>query len=303
MFRHALAVALLALLSTNALAQSGPPGLQDYQELLDQYLRPMQAKGQPYDSKFDYGELYVDEKIWTKKTSERLDRIHAQMYAAQPSRMAPKERLAWALNLYNFTVLERVTRGLLVPKHDFQRYRTVDQVDALRGPFFSSLVMEIEGRKYSMNDFERYFLYGDTALSHPRRTVGGDPRLQFAICPARLGGPPLLARAFKPESLEVQLDAAARNALALPRFVTFDPVRRTLVLSQWMADRMADFRDTRGMLEFVRKYGPRPVADAIKRGQVTDVVRFSLVEKPLNYQEHVQQITPGPATSDGGGTK
>ncbi len=302
MFRNALVVALLALVTTNALAEP-LPGLQDYQELLDLYVRPIQAKGQPYDSKFDYGQLYVDEKIWTKKTSDRLDRIHAMMFAAQPSRMMPKERLAWALNLYNFSVLERVTRGLLVPKHDFQRYKTVDQIDARRGLFFGTRVLDIDGQSYSLDEFERIFFYGDTAFSHVRRQVGGDPRLQFAICPARIGGPPLLARAFKPESLEIQLDAATRNALALPRFVTLDPSRKTLVLSQWMADRLVDFGDVKGLLEFVRKYGPRPVAEAIKRGQVTGVTRYSAVEKPLNYFERVQTITPGPATNDGGGTK
>lgn len=275
---------VLALAAAPAFAQGARPDVSGWQALLDQYVLWVgDGKKEPRDTRFDYEQLYVDEGIWTKKASERLERIHAQMFAVPPSAMDPRTRLAWALNAYNFLVVERATLHLLVPLRRFQRYETVEQMNTLAGSFFDGPFLELEGKQWSLNSFERWFVYGDTIPSYEPRATAGDPRLMFALCRASLGGPSLPARAFKPESLDVQLDRCVRAALAKPGMARWDERANTLMLSNYVASHRVDFGGlTSAMLSFVEKFGPGPLKSQIRKAKLDDVRRFTPVDPTLN---------------------
>jgi len=294
--RFAALLAASALLSAApALAQA--PDHSGWQMLLDRYLFRMgDGKKQPAETRFDYEQLYVDEDIWTRKSSERLERIRGQLLSVTPSALDERARLAWAINTYNFLVVERATLMLLVPGRQFQRYDSVEQMSSPDGRFFDAQVATIEGRSYSMAEFERRFVYGDsTPLIEPRRQAN-DPRLMFALCRGSVGGPPLAPRAYRPESLEVQLDRATRTALALPFMAASDASGRHLLVSNYLGERLLDFGGTSsGILPFLEKHGPPALRSFLRRQKPADVTRFTKVDPTLNQFLRPKPAPPAPA--------
>src|SRR5262245_7336620 len=105
----ALAAALLA-----APARAAEPDYSGWQDLLRRYLKVLSEKGRPWDSRFDYEQLYIDEGIWTKHRADGLATLHTQLLSVSPAEMTPGERTAWAINAYNFLVIEQMTLNLLV---------------------------------------------------------------------------------------------------------------------------------------------------------------------------------------------
>ena len=293
MFRKALAAVLLLVLPACAHAQSASPDFRGYQSLLDQYVRRIAAKGEPFDSRFDYEQLYVDEQIWNVQRSDRLEQLHARLLAATPSAMTPAQRLAWGINTYNFLVIERITLNLLVPKHKFQRSRSVDVIATPLGGFFTGRIAVIEGRDYSLDSFQRRFVFGDTTTSSGSRAPLRDPRVLFAVNPGRIGAPPLMPRAFRADSLDRQLDQAMRITLALPRFVTVQKSPPQLFLSSWLSRNRADLGGTvPGLLAFVQKNAPQGVRDGIRTAKLTQVTRYLEANPLLNQMDHPKVIMP-----------
>lgn len=290
-----LSIAVIAACAA-APARAQAPDYSGWQSLLDRYVVRLEGKNQPADTRFDYEQLYVDEGIWTKKRSTRLESVHAQLFSVSPSALDDRARLAWAINAYNFLVIERATMLLLVPRRQFQRYDAVSQMTSADGSFFEALVAQVEGRSYSMAEFERRFVYGDTTPMIEPRRAARDPRRMFALCRASLGGPPLAPRAFRPESLEVQLDLAARTALALSRTATVDPASKKLVVSAYLGERIVDFGGTQsGIVTFLSRYGPSALRSAIKREKLADVARFTTVDPMLNQFLRPKPPPPAPA--------
>ena len=292
MLRKALVAALFVILP--ACVHAGPvvPDFTGYQSLLDQYVVRISARGEPLDTRFDYEQLYVDEKIWTKHHSDRLDALHAQMLDATPSRMTPAQRHAWAINTYNFLVIERVTNGLLIPNRLFVRVKKVDEIGMRGVPFFTSTAAVVEGRRCSLADFERHFVFEDTTTADSPRAPLNDPRILFAINPGRIGLPPLMPRAFRPESLDRQLDEATRTALALPRFVTFKASPAGLFLSNFLGRNRGDFGGEQGLIEFVLKYLPRETRNGIRSSGLKGVTRYQEVNPLLNQKDHPKIFMP-----------
>jgi hypothetical protein len=307
--RARLAVALilgLALLATAtpfpapALAAApvpahGPrPDYSGWQALLDTYaIRIGDGKSTPADIRFDYVQLYVDEGIWTKKRSDRLDAVHAQLFAVAPSAMDERTRLAWAINTCNFLVIERATMHLLVPMRKFLRYEAVEQMATIEGSFFDGRIVEIEGRMWSIAEFERAFVYGDSTPMGEPRARAGDPRLMFALCRGSLGGPSLYPRAFRPESLDAQLDLVTRTTLARPAIARWDAARHSLLVSNLLAQRRVDFGGpVSAIVPFLEKYGPHDLRSAIRHDKVTDVSRFTPVDPTLNQFERPKPQPP-----------
>ncbi|MCC6349508.1 MAG: DUF547 domain-containing protein [Candidatus Eisenbacteria bacterium] len=291
----ALAFAAIVLLGA-APAPAQTAGDTGWQALLDRYLRAEPAvKGQPAETRFDYEQLYVDEGIWPSRSSARLSAIHQRMFAVTPSALEPKARMAWALNAYNFLVVERATLLLLVPRHKFQRYESVAQMSSGDGGFFEAQVAQVEGRSYSIGQFERWFVYGDSTPMYEPRRVAGDPRLMFALCRGSVGGPSLPARAFKPESLDAQLDRCTRNALESSRFASQDPASKSLLVSDYLGERLLDFGGSQsGLVGFLEKQGPSALRSFLRREKIARVARFTRVDPDLNQVPRAKPAPPAP---------
>lgn len=300
-FRCGLFVAALALLAALApaiaLASSQPatpkPDFSEWQALLTRYCILLPGKAPLQDTRFDYEQLYVDERIWTLKRSERLERVRAQLLSTRPSELAPKDRLAWALNTYNFLVVEQVTLRLLVPGRKFLRIKSPNDIRILTRPLYDAPVIDVDGRSLSIEEFGRRYVYGDTASLPGPRSTPADPRWSFAMCRGYLGSPPLAPRAFRADSLEAQLDLAASRALAQPRFVSADPRSGSVTASNFFSDERIDYgNDPNRALPFIEKFGTKEVKQAIRKFKLGEVSRFSQFDSRLNQFERPKQKPP-----------
>ncbi len=302
---RALARFVLAALAcfaalTAAPARAAEPDYSGYQALLKQYIHVLGQKGEPWDSRFDYEQLFIDERIWQTKRAERLATIHTQLLSVSPPAMTPRERTAWSLNAYNFLVIERMTLNLLVPGRRFQRYDSPRQVKDEGGPFFGSPVSWVEGVSYSLAGFERRFVYGDTA-THPLsdglgpREKGGDPRLQFALCKAAMCSGLITPWVYRADSLEVQLDRATRLALALPRWIRLDEATASFMASNRFFDERADLggADMPGLMPLLAKYGSSRLQKTIKSKKLTRPAMFFEPDWELNQFDHPSPPLPG----------
>jgi hypothetical protein len=289
----ALAAALaLAPAPAPASGKSAPrtpaptPDFSGYQQLLDELLTVISEPGEPLDTRFDFEKFYD-----TRGRFERCKRIRRQLLAVPPSAMEDRHRLAWAINMYNYLVIETATEYLLVPERGRLRYMGPRDIKTPMGPFFSAPLVEIEGQKYSLDSFERHFLFADFD-----RAKGGpppaalDPRVHFALNCGAIGCPPLHPRAYRGDSLKIQLEAATRNALALPRHLQFlDESGRVQAsaIFQWYS---ADFGGMEKAFDFLMKYAPPKTRTAIQQRKLTSISGMTAWDWNLNQTVHKKEI-------------
>ena len=307
---NALLLALLAAAGLlPATARAVEPDYSGWQALLQKYLLVLQAKGQPkgqpWDSRFDYEQLFIDENIWTLHRADGLATIHTQLLSVSPSDMAPRERTAWAINAYNFLVIERLTLHLLVPGRKFMRYDSPKQVNNEDGTFFAAPVAKLDGQSYTLSGFERRFVYSDTAADPmsdgaTARDTPGDPRIMCALSKGALCTGPLSRWAYRADSLEAQLDRAARLALALPAYLRLDVAGGTLAASNRFFDERADFGgpQTPALIPFVLKYGPADARQVIRTKKLVRPTIFFEPDWKLNQFDHPKPKLPGAAGAD-----
>ncbi len=281
-----LATAAL-LLALPALATAAAPDYTDYQKLLDRYLVRLEPGKPTTDTQFDYERLCIEERVPSTRRSVALAKIHDQLLAVDPATLSPADRTAWAINTYNFLVLERATLNLLVPRKKLTRFRSVDEIRTLEGTFFATPMVTVGGVRLTLAEFERRVVYGDTTSMTEGRARAADPRIALALCSGHMGDPPLAMRAYRGDSLEAQLTAAARAALAQPRFVRFDPRSQRLDVGDYLARRSVDFGGSLdAIVPFVERYGPDDVKKAIRKNKITKIGIPIPIDRMLNQWPH-----------------
>ncbi|HUK64634.1 MAG TPA: DUF547 domain-containing protein, partial [Dongiaceae bacterium] len=200
-------------------------------------------------SLFDYAGLRVD-STW----SRRLDRIRAQLLGVAPSRLGAKDRLAWAINTYNFLAVDRIVRELAArPNGTLTSVRDVKD-------FFTAPAGTVEGTSYSLETFEHHFVFVDVDRREGRPLPAGfDPRAHFALAFGARGCPPLWPEAYRGDRIDAQLDSVTSDALRSPSHLRWDPVRRTLETSEIFNWYVFDFGGPAGVMEFVSRHAAAEV--------------------------------------------
>ena len=262
------------------------PDLTGYQELLNELLMVVSGPGEPLDTRFDYEKFYD-----MRGRFERCKRIRRQLLAVPPSAMDERTRLAWAINTYNYLVIETATEYLLVPDRGRLRYKGPRDIKTPIGPFFQAPLVEIEGQKYSLDQFELHFLFADFERAQGTSPPAAlDPRIHFAVVCGAIGCPPLQPRAYRGDSLAVQLERATRNALALPRHLTFLEASGRVQASsifQWYSP---DFGGMEKAFDFVMKYAPAKTRAAIEQRKITSISGMTAWDWNLNQAPHKKEI-------------
>ena len=138
------------------------------------------------------------------------------------------------------------------------------------------------------------------AVSFDPREKPGDPRLAFAVCKGIVGAGPLLPWPYVADSLDRQLDRAARLALARPVMVRADAKRGVLEVSNWFFDYRPDFGGgaTPGAVPFLLKYGPRSVKPVVAKYKLDRPTRMFAVDWKLNVVPRPTQQVPTGAGAD-----
>jgi hypothetical protein len=290
----ALSIALAVASSRQAraadsLSVATAPDYSGYQTLLDDYLTVTSEPGAAIETRFNYTRFFRDPEL-----AKRTATIRRQMFGFAPSRLAPRARQAWAINAYNYLVLETVTNNLFEGTQRANkdgkrvyfalRIASVQTIALDQGSFFEAPVIEVEGAKYSLNDFERHFLFADFDPTGNKKPPSGlDPRAHFAVACAAKGGPALLPRAYSADSLDQQLDYATRNALKSPNHLRFvEPVGRLEASSifDWHRE---DFGGVEGAFAFVKKYAPSDTRATIEKRKVPWIATYILWDWSLNH--------------------
>jgi hypothetical protein len=165
----------------------------------------------------------------------------------RPSAMARDERLAHWLNLYNSVTLQIIIENYPVRSIRDIRSRTLDP-RGLIGPWRTQRVT-VEGRRLTLDQIENAIL----------RREFNEPRIHYAINCASIGCPNLKRQAWRAETMDADLTAAARAYVNHPRGVSVDAQGRVRAskIYQWFA---GDFGgDAAGVLAHVRRYASPPL--------------------------------------------
>lgn len=272
--------------AAQAPATAARPDFSLYQALLDDYLSVVSLPGKPLDTRFDYEKFYD-----VVGRFERMSRIRKSLLKVSPAQMDEPTRLAWAINTYNFLVIDNCVTHLLVPRHGRQRYKGPRDIPLPTGSFFQGESVEIDGRKLSLDEFERTYTLGGwdrTAGTPVPDTL--DARVHFALVCGAMGCPPLLPKAFSPDSLERQLAFATKNALALPRHLAWDPAKSRLGVSQIFQWYASDFGGYERAFRFLVANAPPAIRKAIEAKHLSRPGYYIPWDWNLNQTEHKREI-------------
>lgn len=202
-----------------------------------------------------------------QRDSDAIERYYARIAAVSPDShpgLFPTDahRLAFWINAYNGTVLMSVTR--LYPLASVQDVGVPWYLFFLpdTAGFFYLRQHLIGGERISLYDLENTIIRGRI----------DDPRIHFALNCASAGCPRLPDRAFRPESLDADLDRETRRFFAEPRNLTVDREQGTVRLSQileWYASDFVDWLARHGdgetsLLAYAARYAPEDVAAELR---------------------------------------
>ena len=196
----------------------------DYNQFFDQ--TDALWKQHVRDGRIDYAAL---------KTDPRLTRLVAQIATATVPG-SPEVDKAFRINAYN----------LLVAKAIADAYPTTSVQEI--GGFFDRKKYTVAGTTTTLNDLEKNLL-----------TASGDPRLHFVLVCGAVDCPPIIAAAYRPATLDEQLERQTRLALNNPQFIRTGPDR--IELSQIFNWYAADFGGKGEVRNFIERYRSRPLGD------------------------------------------
>jgi hypothetical protein len=192
---------------------------------------------------------------WRAHAEDRaaLDQAIAAMSARRPSAMSRAEAYAFWANLYNAITLKVVIdRYPVASIRDIKGSSWLDP-KAYTGPWRDQRVT-VEGRGLSLDDIEHAIM----------RPGFKDPRVHYAVNCASYGCPNLMARAWRAETLEVDLEDAARAYINHPRGVTVLPsgALRISSIYRWFIEDFGGTDD--GLRAHFRVYASPSLARALE---------------------------------------
>lgn len=175
---------------------------------------------------------------------ERLNGAIAALARMAPSRMPRAEAIGYWANLYNAITLQVVLgRYPVASIRDIRSEGVLLDPQAYLGPWRSKWVT-VERRRYSLDDIEHQTL----------RPLARDPRIHYSVNCASIGCPNIQRTAWRAETLEQDLDRAARAFVNHPRAVTVlaDGTLRVSSIYEWFKE---DFGGTdAGVIAHLRRY-------------------------------------------------
>ncbi|WP_306643075.1 DUF547 domain-containing protein [Sanyastnella coralliicola] len=148
------------------------------------------------------------------------------------------ERKAYMINRYNLLVIKGVIRrGIPASVQD-------------DGQFFETKEFIHNGEKVSLNILEKEILFKEFP----------DARLHFALVCGAIGCPPLISEAFRPETLEAQLDAVTTAAMSNLNVIQYGAVSNEISWSaifDWYAKDFGGSKAAR--LEWINSFRTSPL--------------------------------------------
>lgn len=208
-------------------------------DLLSRYVRP----NEDGVNRFDYALLKA-----TTDDRKTLDTYIDDLTSLNISQLDAPQKFTVLANLYNALTVRIVLENY-----------PIDSITKIRpglfsiGPWKKDLV-QLDGKDTSLDDIEHGML----------RKQFDDPRVHYAVNCASYGCPNLQTKAWTPETLNADLDAAARAYINHPRGVSIRKDGR-LEVSKIYAWFKEDFGgNEKGVIDHLLKYADDSLAQRIK---------------------------------------
>lgn len=213
---------------------------------------------QRYVSASADGVSRVDYGRWRASAADRaaLDEFIAGQARLTPSQLGKQEQFAYWANLYNAITLKVVIDAYPVASiRDIKSAGVWLDPKAFTGPWVAKRVT-VEGRALSLDEIEHSIL----------RATFKDPRVHYSVNCASYGCPNIGLKAWRAETLDADLDVAARAYVNHPRGVTVSG-NGALKVSSIYSWFKADFGGSdAGVIAHFKTYAGPELAKAINAG-------------------------------------
>lgn len=201
----------------------------------------------------------VHYRLW-KKDQQGLDRYLEQLAAIAPGeqeRFTTDEKKALWINAYN-----AITIKLVLDNYPIQGDKPYYPRSSLRQipNVWEDFRYKVAGTEVNLETIEHQMI----------RRQFQDPRMHFAVVCASKGCPALLGRAYVGQTMDRDLDQAARRYFASPTNIRYEPEKKEIYVSQLFRWFPLDFAPAAG---FSKIPYPPPSDDAI-------VLRYVLTMAP-----------------------
>jgi len=155
---------------------------------------------------------------------------------------------AFYINAYNLLVIEQALANFPISS-------VMDVPN-----FFDQKKIQVAGKKMSLNQLEKETLF----------KLYPDPRYHFVLVCGALGCPPLTDFAYRPASLDAQLERQTQLALNDPYFIRVDEASQKIELSQIFNWYRADFGANQNeVLAYINRYRSQPIPEDFRVGYYT----------------------------------
>jgi hypothetical protein len=200
------------------------------------------------------------------KADPRFPRYIAMLQKSNPEILTGEEKLAFWINAYNaFTiqyVLDKYPLKSLMNKLSY----------VTGGGTFKTKFIDINGRKYSLNDIENNIV----------RPMG-DPRIHFALVCGAKSCPPLRPEAYVAGRLSKQMNEQGRIFMSQSDKNHFDFENNEIAISKIFDWFKNDFRrNGKSELEFISRYLPPELAQKLLARAATIKVKYTEYNWDLN---------------------
>ncbi len=182
----------------------------------------------------------------TRADRAALTRFVNALEAAKPTAMTRAQQKAYWINLYNAATIE-----LVLKHYPVSTIRKIHGGIFRTGPWNRN-ILTVDGVDMSLGDIEHRIL----------RPIFDDPRVHYALNCASIGCPDLAATAYSADSLEAQLDAAARAFINHPR--AFHIKDGDLTVSSIYSWYSADFGGKAGVFRHAARFAEPDLRAALR---------------------------------------
>ncbi|WP_103069563.1 DUF547 domain-containing protein [Aquimarina sediminis] len=176
-----------------------------------------------------------------KKDTSSLDKLLDMAAVIKVDTNDPKTYKAFYINAYNLAVIKGIVN----------RYPVKSPIN-IKG-FFDKTTYTVGGKKTTLNDIENKLL---------RKNFPKEARFHFVLVCAGLGCPPIIASAYKPVTLEKQLQRQTVKALNNPNFIRVKG--KKVQLSQIFEWYKGDFTHDGSEIDYVNKYREEKIPTGAK---------------------------------------
>lgn len=220
-----IALALIAIITVNT--TSAQTTDQFYNDV-DAFFSAHVASG-----KVDYKAIAANK--------EALNDLVSQSQAIRVSASNKLDYQAFWINAYNIHVIKGIVDA----------YPIASPLD--KKGFFDKITYSIAGEKVTLNDIENNFL----------RAKFNDARVHFVLVCGAVGCPPLISKAYRPETLDADLTAQTKKAINDKNFTKIG--KSSVEISQIFEWYKGDF-EQKGTktIDFLNKYLSTPLTSKTK---------------------------------------